>query len=170
MDDLQEQSRQGNIVVVGIAESPHETWTASEDKVRKMITEKLKMDNTKIDVERTHRTRQPTTGPGDRPRSIVVKFLRFKDKVAVLDRAKNLRGTCIFFNKDYPEAVSQKRKELIPAMKADRMRGDIAYIRYDRFIVHPPSQKPGRDERACGFVASTPQHTHPLTHTNWNAE
>jgi hypothetical protein len=53
-----------------------------------------------------------------------------------------------FLNKDYPEAVCQKRKDLIPAMKAVRACGDIAYIRYDRLIVHPPSQKPGRDERA----------------------
>ena len=63
----------------------HETWTESEDKVREMISEKLKMDHRKIEVEHTHRTGKPTTGPGDRP--IVVKFLRFKDKVAVLERA-----------------------------------------------------------------------------------
>jgi hypothetical protein len=33
------------------------------------------------------------TGLGDRPRPIVVKFLRFKDMVAVLEKAKNVRGT-----------------------------------------------------------------------------
>jgi hypothetical protein len=31
------------------------------------------------------------------------------------------------FNKVYPEAVHQKRKELIPAMKAATARGDTAY-------------------------------------------
>jgi hypothetical protein len=59
-----------------------------------------------------------------------------------------LRGTYIFLNRDYPEAVHQKRKELIPAMKAARAHRVIAYIRYDRLTVHTPSQKPGRDERA----------------------
>ena len=78
----------------------------------------------------------------------MVKFLRFKDKVAVLERAKNLRGTYIFLNEDYPEAVRQKRKELIPAMKAARAHADIAYICYGRLIAHPPSWKHGRDERA----------------------
>ena len=68
------------------------------------------MDHRKIEVERTHRTGKPTTSPGDRPRPIVAKFLRFKDKVAVLERAKNLRGTYIFLNEDYPEAVRQKRE------------------------------------------------------------
>ena len=84
-DYLGGQSRRNNMVVDGIAESPHETWTESEDKVREMITEKLKMDHRKIEEERSHRTGKPTTG--DMPRPIVVKFLRFlrfKDKIAVL--------------------------------------------------------------------------------------
>ena len=78
----------------------------------------------------------------------MVKFLSFKDKVAVLESAKNLRWRYIFLNEDYLEAVRQKRIELVPAMKAARARGDIAYIRYDRLIVHTNSQKPGRDQRA----------------------
>jgi hypothetical protein len=57
-----------------------------------------------------HRTRKPTTGPGNRHRLIVINFLRLKDKVAVLERAKNLRGTYMFLNKDYPVVVSQKNK------------------------------------------------------------
>ena len=89
--------------------------------------------------------RWSVTGKPTRPRPIVVRFLRFKDKKAVLERAKNLRGKYIFLNKDYPEAVVQKRKEPIPAMKAARERRDIAYICYARHIIHRPSQKPGRD-------------------------
>lgn len=139
-DYLEGQSRRNNMVVDGIAESPHETWTESEDKVREMISEKLK-----IEVDRARRIVKPTTSPGDRPRPIVIKFLRFKDKVAVLERAKKKRGTYFFLDKDHPEAVRHKRKELIPAMKAARECGDI---HYDRLIVHPPSMKPGRDERA----------------------
>jgi hypothetical protein len=59
-------------------------------------------------MERAQRTGNPplaqVTGP------IVIKLLRFKDKVAVLERAKNLRGT-YFHNEDYLEAcVRQKRK------------------------------------------------------------
>ena len=74
-NNLEGQSRQNNMVVDGIAESPHETWMESEDKVREIISEKLKMDSKKIELERAHRTGKPTTGPGDRP--VVVKFLRF---------------------------------------------------------------------------------------------
>lgn len=44
-DYLEGQLRRNNIVVGGIAECLHETWTKSEDKVREMIPEKQKMDN-----------------------------------------------------------------------------------------------------------------------------
>ena len=71
------------MVVDGIAESPHETWMESEDKVRESISEKLKMDHRNI--------------------SIVVKFLRFKNNVFGSGRAKNLRGMYIFLNEDYPD-------------------------------------------------------------------
>ena len=43
----------------------------------------------------------------------------------------------VIVNEDYTEAVRQKRNKLIPAMKAARERGDIAYIRHDKLIAHP---------------------------------
>jgi len=64
-----------------------------------------------------------------------------KKKMAVLGKAKDLKCTNIYVNEDYAEALRQKHRELISAMKAARERGDIAYIRYDKLIVHPPSQK-----------------------------
>ena len=111
-----------------------------------------------------------TTGLENPPPSqvtgqIVVKFLKFKDKVAVLERAKNLRGTYIFLNEVYPEAVRQKRKELIPAIKAVRARGDIADICYDRLIVHLPRsleemREPSLWVHSLNPSAHTPTHTY----------
>ena len=149
-DYLESQQRRNNIVVDGIPESPNEKWSDSEEKVRKMIQEKLHLDQSNICLERVHRTGKPRTLTEDttntRPRTIVVKFLRFKDREAVLQRAKQLKGTNIYLNEDFPEAVRQKRKELLPAMRAARDRGDIAYLRYDKLITHPPSQ-PRNDQK-----------------------
>jgi hypothetical protein len=61
-------------------------------------------------VERAHRSGKPATNPDDTPRLIVVKLLRFKNKMAVLERAKNLRGTNIFLNEDYSKVLHQRRK------------------------------------------------------------
>ncbi|KAJ4935517.1 hypothetical protein JOQ06_017049, partial [Pogonophryne albipinna] len=126
-DYLEGQSKRKNLIIDGIPESPGESWEESEYKVRELLRTELQMDEERIEVERAHRM---GNGRGaDKPRQIVVKFLRFKDKTVVMGRRNRLKGTNIFLNEDYPEAVRQKRKELVPAMKAERSKGNIAYIR-----------------------------------------
>lgn len=98
----------------GIPESSHDNWAEVVEKVREMITETLQMES-------AHTSGKPVTSPGDRPRPIVVKFQWSKDKMTVLERAKNLRGTNM--SEDYSEAVHQRQKYLILAMKAAREHG-----------------------------------------------
>ncbi|KAI4819160.1 hypothetical protein KUCAC02_004431, partial [Chaenocephalus aceratus] len=122
-------ARQGIIIIFefkGIPESPRESWEESEYKVRELLRTELQMDEERIEVERAHQ--MGNSRGADKPRQIVVKFLRFKDKTAVMGRRNVLKGTNIFLNEDYPEAVRHERKELIPAMKAERSKGNIAYI------------------------------------------
>ena len=59
----------------------------SEEKVRKLLSEKLQLDHLKIELDWAHRTRKPMAA-SEKPRPIVVRFLRLNDKLAVLDRAK----------------------------------------------------------------------------------
>ncbi|KAK7922388.1 hypothetical protein WMY93_009290 [Mugilogobius chulae] len=122
MDYLENQSRRKNLVFEGIPESGHEKWSDSEDKIRKILSEKLKLDHKHIELERAHRSGKPPARD-DKPRPIVVRFLRFKDRNTVLEKAKYLKGSNIFINEDYSEVIRQKRKELIPAMKEARKRG-----------------------------------------------
>lgn len=65
----------------------------SEEKVRKLFSEKLKLDHRKIELNWTHRVGKPMV-TSEKPRPIV-RFLWLKDKV--LDKAKNLKGSGIFF-------------------------------------------------------------------------
>lgn len=85
MEYLEGESRRNNLVIDGIMESPGETWADSEEKVKRVFSEKLQLQR-EIEVERAHRTGKPVSG-SDRPRSIVVKFLRYKDRSAILQRA-----------------------------------------------------------------------------------
>lgn len=59
-------------------------------RVRKLFTEKLQLDYLKIELDWAHRTVKPTSS--EKPRSIVVRFPQLKDKLAVLDKAKNPKG------------------------------------------------------------------------------
>lgn len=104
IDYLENQSRRKNLVFDGIPESAHETWSDSEDNIWKIFTEKLKLDSRHIELERVHRSGKPPARD-EKPRPIVVQFLRFKDRNAILEKAKNLKGSNIYINEDDSEAV-----------------------------------------------------------------
>lgn len=87
---LEGQSKRNNIVIDGIPESPGESWADSEVKVKDILKQKLQLHH-EIEVERAHHNGKPAAD-GDRPRSIVAKLLRFKDKAAVLQKAKISQG------------------------------------------------------------------------------
>ncbi len=138
MEYLEGQTRRNNLVLDGVTESPGETWTETEEKVQKILMEKLQLQ--KVEVERTHRAGKPSGG--DRPRPIVIKLLRYKDREAILQRAKSLKGTNIYINEDFTDSVRRKRKDLMPEFRAARARGDIAYLRHDKLVVHPRTSSP----------------------------
>ncbi len=80
MEYLEGQTRRNNLVLDGVTESPGETWIETEEKVQKILMEKLQLQ--KVEVERTHHAGKPSGG--DRPRPIVIKLLRYKDREAIL--------------------------------------------------------------------------------------
>lgn len=144
MEYLEGQSRRNNLIIDGIDESPGENWTETEEKVEKVLKDKLQMQKS-VEIERAHRTGKP--GGREKPRPIVVKLLRHKDKSDILQRAKLLKGSKIYINEDFTDAVRNKRKELMPELRAARARGDIAFIRHDKLIIHPKTSTPKQPRR-----------------------
>ncbi len=134
LEYLEGKTRRNNLVFDGVAEAPGETWAETEEKITMILKEKLQFQH-KVEVERAHRVGKPREG--DKPRPVVIKLLRYKDRDAILQRAKSLKGTRIFINEDYTDTVRRKRKELMPELRAARERGDIAYLRNDKLIIHP---------------------------------
>lgn len=138
MDYIENQTRRTNIVVDGISDEKGENWMESEKKVRHMITSRLGLDGVNMELERAHRIGQYQEG--GRPRKIMVKLLRFKDKQMILSTAKKLKGSNIYINDDFSEALLQKRRELWPKLKAARDRGERAILKYDKLIILPRSK------------------------------
>lgn len=85
-------------MVEGIPESPNDKLCESEEKVKQMIQEKLQLGQNKITLEKAHRIGRMINGNSNRPRQIMVKFLKYKDKEAVPKRAKYLKGTNIYLH------------------------------------------------------------------------
>ncbi len=106
---LEGQSTHHNIIVQGIKESVREKVSESEEKVRKLFSGKLQLDHRRIELDWAHRVGKSVVS-SEKPRPIVVRFLRLNDKLAVLDKAKNLKGSGIYTNKDFPETIRQRRR------------------------------------------------------------
>ncbi|CAL9684648.1 unnamed protein product [Knipowitschia caucasica] len=137
LDYIENQSRRNNIVITGLGpDRAEETWEQTEDKVKELITKNLKVE-APVEIERAHRNGK-FRAENDRPRSIIVKLLRFKDKQLIMARARSLlKNTSIYINEDFSERVRKRRAELLPALKEARARGDYAVISYDRLVVKP---------------------------------
>lgn len=143
-DSLDSQARRANLIMDGIPEAEKENNLVSEEKVLKIIEEKLNLDPKIIGVEQAMRAGKvniSSDGTQGRPRPVIVRFHRIKDRDTVLRNARKLKGTSIFINEDYPETVRQKRKELLPKMKEARERGDYAFLRYDKLIIRQGEKK-----------------------------
>ena len=94
-----------------------------------MLKERLDIEN--VEIERAHRAGRKSR---NKPRTIVCKLLRFKDKQNILRKAKLLKGTNIFINEDYCLDTLEYRKELWEVVKVLRSQRKIAYLNYRSII------------------------------------
>ncbi len=144
MDFLDAQTRHQNVIIDGIPEAENEKGSDSEEKVLALFKDKLDLDPLTIGIHEVQRVGKSLKGKDELrslPRPTLVSFLRIKDRDRVMANARKLKGSNIFIKEDYPESVRKRRKELIPKMNAARERGDIAFLRYDKLIVHKRQAK-----------------------------
>ena len=123
--DLEDHSRRNNLRFDGFQEETNEIWEESESIVTDFVKEKLGTEEG-ILIERAHRTGkiQRNDGTRNRKRTIVVKFLNFKDKSGILHTyiEKKLWKEKIFINEDFSEETASIRKGLLQKQNIFRTR------------------------------------------------
>ncbi|XP_065642646.1 uncharacterized protein LOC136074269 [Hydra vulgaris] len=134
--EIEDRARRNNLRIDGIEEAENETWEVSEAKVLNLFEEQLGLVNIKI--ERAHRTGNTVT---KNPRTIVLKLLDFKDKIAILKKSSSLKGKNLYINEDFCAETNLIRKDLREKMKVERESGKFAYISYDKLIVRDWKEK-----------------------------
>ena len=98
-----------------------------------MFAQKLGLDV--IEIDRAHRVKRNSRGSNtNRPRTIVVKLLRFKDKTKIFQNANKLKGQNIFINNDFSKATLELREDLMVEVKRIRELGKIAYLNYTTIV------------------------------------
>ena len=133
--DLEDRSRRNSLCIDGISDKENETWDECKQEVQSLIKDKLGIAEN-ILIERAQRIKKKgnSDNPG-KPRTIVCRFLDYKDKTNILKNAKKLKGKNIFINEDFSHETMELRKELWEKVKKHRDEGKIAYLHYRTVVV-----------------------------------
>ena len=120
-DDLEQYSRRNCLQFFGVAELPNET---TDDLICNIAKEKLKLDISTKDIDRSHRIGDPSKPPTRRkgkvwPRPIIVKFVSYRTRHAVISQRRALKGTGIVIQEDLTKT---KQKLLNAVLKKDTVQ------------------------------------------------
>ena len=95
LTELEDRSRRNNIRIDEIAEDPGETCEKFENKIQRLLTEELDIND--VVIERAHRARayshEKKNSKKLRSRTIVCKLLSFLGKARILKNGHRLKGT-----------------------------------------------------------------------------
>lgn len=129
--NLETYSRKENIIIHGIKES-----SGTEDckqLVKNLINNKLQISG-EINIQRCHRLGKKQQEM-DRHRPIIARFAFFSDRETVWKKKQMLKGSNLFIEEDLPVAIQQRRRRLLPVMKAARRDGKRASVHGDRLMI-----------------------------------
>lgn len=184
--DHEGRSRRENLRIYNVPEGTEEP--SMMDFVEKLLRDTLEIPaSVRLEIERAHRALppRPDGDRDDKPRSIIVKFLRYKTKEDVLRRAWGkkkvfFREKLIYFDQDYPAAILQKRKEYTEAKRVLKQRNirfhtpfpaKLRVFYEDRTRLYQPAEEATIDmkDRRLPVSVITPRVSlaEQLTRTAW---
>ena len=135
--DQEARSRRNNLIFFGMKEEMGEDCNR---KVRDLVRSVTGFD---VVLERAHRLgrkRPEVGGVEGKPRPIIVKFLDFNHREKVRQDRKKFVNVSI--GEDWPAAIRETRKRLVPDMMEYKRKGHQAWIAYPaRLIVDGQEKK-----------------------------
>ena len=135
MLDIQCRSMRDNIVVSGIPERRDEKNDESERILKTFLVEKLQIPRDRaqnIAFARVHRLGKLSEDPESGPRPLIAKLEVYKDKEMIMGKGKLLKGTNIGLNQQFPHEIMQRRKKLVPLLKAARDKKETVKLVVDK--------------------------------------
>lgn len=133
-EDLESRMRRNNLLIYGIPDAK-ESWDQTEMKVRTFLKEDLELSDSEvneIEIERTHRN-------GNRigTRSIIVRFLRWKDSMRIFSLAKEkLRDSDKYVKQDFSQKIRETRRLLAPFYDEAVKKGHNPRVVMDKLVVN----------------------------------
>ena len=113
-------------------ETPNKTWEECEIKVQEKFKMKMGIEEN-IEIDRCHRITPKKKDP-TRPRTIICRLTKFKEKQKILINAKVLKDTGIFIYEDYCKDTMSVRKKLWEQVLNYRKQDKNAYLNYRSIV------------------------------------
>ena len=133
LTDLEDHSRRNNLRIDGVKEHKREAWEDCSNKVYDLIGTKLQLDTGDMVIERAHRTGKKDASK-DKPRTIIVQFNSYRDKIRILKNCKKLKGSNLSIYEDFSKETMEIRKEKWKEVMDNRRKGKISYLQYRTVI------------------------------------
>ena len=129
-------SRRNNVRVDGTEEDENETWENTENKLRSFLYDKL--ENTdELYIEREHdvtRREGVKFHSNNTTRTIVAKFLDYKEKEEVMRRHYKLKDTTYSVRENFSKETVEIRRKLWDQVKKLQKDGEYAVTKYDKIV------------------------------------
>ena len=143
ISELKARSMQQNLVFYGLAESPYGTVDNTESKIRDFLRTELELEEPNfaetVVFDRVHRIGRRKRYQGAKPRPIVARFERYRDREVIRSAAKDLNAKENGYNirEQFPPEMEEKRKKLYPVMrKALQNPKNRVFLVRDKLIIN----------------------------------
>ena len=132
----EDRLRRNNVRVDGIEEDENETLENKKNKLGSFLYDKLEI-TVELYIERAHRVRRRKDvkfNSNNTPRTIVAKFLDYKEKEEVMWRHYKLKDTTYSVREDFSKETVEIHKKLRDQVKKLREDGKYAVIKSDKIV------------------------------------
>lgn len=138
-----------NLIFYGLPEGPptqtyEQEAVECEDRVKEFITSQINVNTDNMTFERAHRLGNPTTSK--KPRPIIVKFHKYKDRELVRNGANKVKDHLKSSNRgvgtQIPKEWRDARSNLYPVMQRERQKGNNVRFRADKLFINGQEYKP----------------------------
>ncbi|ROT68913.1 hypothetical protein C7M84_012908 [Penaeus vannamei] len=122
----------GTIYESAVCRNKNETWEKSQSKAAAFLQRHFQLTP---EFERVHRVGTLTRNAA--PRDIVVRFTRYTDRDAVFQDRRKLANTRtgVYINEDLCRNSLEMRKAQMPALRAAKRDGKVAYFNYRKLVI-----------------------------------
>jgi ribA/ribD-fused uncharacterized protein len=137
---LESYGRRENLIFSGIQEEQNESGIILYKKITDVFVNKLGIAHgATIEYQRCHRLGWKARNEQNKPRDVIVRFVKFQDRQLVWENRKLLKNTTIYVKEDFPDEIVQRRSQLYQILQAARSQNKKATLVSDRLIIESKS-------------------------------